>query len=146
MFNANGRGYPDVATLGHNFYVYQGGAELVDGTSCAAPTFAGILALLNAYLVENGKPKLGFATPLLYTIGSDPTLARIAFNDITKGDNKCTEETCCEYGFSATTGWDATTGFGTPNVSGLVEALRALFNLPPPSAALRRAAQNLRNA
>ncbi len=40
------------------------------------------------------------------------------FNDITQGDNSCTED-CCSMGFPATTGWDAATGLGTPNWSKL---------------------------
>ena len=38
-----------------------------------------------------------------------------------QGDNRCGIDTgasalqCCEYGFSATPGWDAVSGWGTPN-------------------------------
>ncbi len=50
--------------------------------------------------------------PLLYKMWSDdPTL----FNDITVGDNICTEKGCaptCK-GFKATKGWDPVTGLGT---------------------------------
>ena len=42
VFNSTGAGFPDVAALSENFeIVYGGSAVPVDGTSCAAPTFAG---------------------------------------------------------------------------------------------------------
>lgn len=63
------------------------------------------MGLLNAYLVENSKPVLGFANPTLYSIfASNPK----AFTDITEGDNTCTESTCsCSPGFTAVAGWGA---------------------------------------
>ena len=45
-----GRGYPDIAALGHNYYVELGGSPSeVDGTSCSTPVIGGIIGLLNAY-------------------------------------------------------------------------------------------------
>ena len=38
----------------------------VDGTSAAAPTVAGLVALINAHRAKRGRPALGFANPLLY--------------------------------------------------------------------------------
>jgi subtilase family serine protease len=123
-YNASGSGYPDVAALGHNYYIQAGGAVLVDGTSCSSPVFAGILGLINAQLLAAGKSKLGFFNPLLYQIGAKyPN----AFNDITVGNNYCTEESCsCTTGYKATTGWDATTGWGTPNYPNLLAAVKAI--------------------
>ena len=51
-----------------------------------------------------------------------------AFFDITSGDNSCTEDGCqakCT-GYGAAKGWDAATGWGTPNIPVLVAALAAL--------------------
>ena len=63
-FNATGRGSPDVAALGHNYYIRLGGqVESVDGTSAATPAVAGMLANLNAWRLANGKPVLGFVNP-----------------------------------------------------------------------------------
>jgi tripeptidyl-peptidase-1 len=50
------------------------------GTSCAAPTFGGIIALLNDARISVGKAPLGFLNPLIY---SHPEI----FNDITEGNN-----------------------------------------------------------
>jgi subtilase family serine protease len=117
-FNPQGRGYPDVAAFAHNVGIFQGGfAGSVDGTSCATPMIAGFVSQLNAQRVAAGKAKLGFFNPVLY---GKIAAAQGAFNDVTKGDNRCTEDTLswtdcpnCT-GFGATAGWDATTGWGTP--------------------------------
>ncbi len=121
-FNPNGRGYPDVAAIGHNCPVWEyGSLSGVDGTSCSSPTFAAVIAILNAHQLTRGRPRLGLATPLLYSMYyDDPTI----YQDITTGNNWCTEGGCCptrpdggsEYGYQATVGWDPVAGLGTPNV------------------------------
>jgi len=56
----------------------------VAGTSCAAPVFSGVVALLNDVRLQNGKKPLGYLNPLLYHIAKNyPT----GFTDITKGSN-----------------------------------------------------------
>ena len=114
-FNASGRGTPDVAAIGHNLLIVDGGqSEPVGGTSASSPIFAAIVALLNAASInKSGKP-LGFLNPLLYKMAVD---VPAAFHDVTIGDNKCTEQSCsasCQ-GYVAAAGWDAVTGLGTPN-------------------------------
>jgi hypothetical protein len=123
-FNSTSRGYPDVAAIGHNVVIYQSGPEAVDGTSCAAPIFGGIIGLANAARVNAGKKVLGFVNPAIYQVAASTPAA---FFDITKGDNSCTENSCtgCT-GYGATKGWDAATGWGTPKVEALVNALAAL--------------------
>jgi len=121
-WNSKGRGGPDVAAIGHNCPVMQDGyLSPVDGTSCSSPMFASILGYINQHQQNNGKPKVGFVAPLLYAMWSqDPS----TFNDITKGNNWCTESLCCDtrsdggsdYGYLAAKGWDPVTGLGTPNV------------------------------
>jgi subtilase family serine protease len=123
-FNHNGRGYPDVSAVGHNCPVFSSSdpssVSPVDGTSCSSPYFAGIVAILNDHQSNKGKPKLGFANPLLYKMSKDGV-----FNDITHGYNWCTEYSCCplnknnvsDYGFIASKGWDPVSGLGTPNVA-----------------------------
>ncbi len=59
-------------------------------------TVAGIISLLNDYLISNGKAPLGFLNYWLYSDG----LAGL--NDITSGSNPG----CKTDGFSAITGWD----------------------------------------
>jgi len=112
LYNTSGRGFPDVATQGVGFaVVISGQVQGVDGTSCASPTFASIIALLNDQLVAAGKSKLGFLNPWLY---QNPS----AFNDITSGSNPG----CDTNGFSAEAGWDPVTGLGTPDFDKLSSA------------------------
>ena len=67
-FNHSGRAYPDVAAQSTNFVIYVGGsAESVSGTSCASPTFASVIQLLNSDRLANGKTGLGFLNPWLYS-------------------------------------------------------------------------------
>ncbi|CAK4033802.1 Tripeptidyl-peptidase sed3 [Lecanosticta acicola] len=105
LYNAGGRGYPDVAVNGYRrAMVWNGNTYLVDGTSVSAPTFAGIVALVNDALIAEGKPTLGFLNPWLYSAGFE------AFRDMTMGSTKG----CDTDGFPASKGWDPASGFGTP--------------------------------
>ncbi len=126
-FNSSNRAYPDVSSFGHNCAVYYGNQlSPEDGTSCAAPIFAGILTHLNAYQLSKGRPLLGFATQLLYKLyEKNPR----SFNDILVGDSSCTEEQCCgrNFGYLATKGWDVVSGLGTPNVAEMKKTLDSLF-------------------
>ena len=124
-FSRGGRGYPDVAVVGHNCPVVMDGyLNAVDGTSCASPVFAALVALLNDHQVSLGKPKLGFVNPVLYKMWADDTTI---FKDITQGNNWCTEMQCCDpsLGFEATKGWDPVSGLGTPNFGRMVAWLDA---------------------
>jgi hypothetical protein len=48
-------------------------------------------------------PNVGFVNPLLYKIAADQA---DAFNDITEGNNRCSEGGCwCHTGFAAAPGW-----------------------------------------
>jgi len=102
--------------------------ERVGGTSAGAPTFAGILALINQATGSNG---LGNVNPMLYArAASSPT----AFHDITSGNNNapCTagSKNCpagtTSFGFSAGTGYDQVTGLGSLDVANLISAWSAL--------------------
>ncbi|KAF9464795.1 tripeptidyl peptidase A [Collybia nuda] len=107
LFNRGGRAIPDVAAQGRRFRVFwKGNIISIGGTSASAPTFAGIVALLNDARLAKHLPPLGFLNPLLYTKGLEG-----AFNDITEGNNPG----CGTPGFNATKGWDPVTGLGTPN-------------------------------
>lgn len=98
LFNATGRGFPDVAYSGVDFNIVLNGQDTtVDGTSCSAPSLASSIALINANLLSNGGSQLGFLNPLLYSSSSSSI-----FNDITSGSNPG----CFTQGFTATTGWD----------------------------------------
>lgn len=110
FYNATGRAYPDVSALGTNFQVYIGGVwNSVSGTSCASPTFAGILSMINAERINFGFPTLGFINPIIYKLGA------VGY-DVTQGSSYDTD--CFGLpiqGFPAIKGWDPVTGLGTPN-------------------------------
>ncbi len=100
------------------------------GTSAGAPTFAGIVTLLN----QKNNSAIGNVNPTLYTLaGSTPS----AFHDITSGDNKvpCTagSPNCPSgggsIGYSAGTGYDLATGLGSPDAYNLLTAVTQA--LPP---------------
>jgi kumamolisin len=118
------RNGPDVsANANFTFYVCANqitpcSANEWGGTSFAAPMWAGYLALANQQSVANGKGLIGFINPTLYTIGLGSSYDS-DFHDITSGSN----------GYSATTGYDLATGWGSPNGPGLINALAG----PPPS-------------
>ena len=114
-FNTSGRAYPDVSAFSVNFVIEFDGIPFpVSGTSCAAPTFAGIVAILNDVRLQSGKKTLGFLNPLLYQ-----TLMGKGFNDITEGSNP--GGLFCD-GFKAAKGWDPASGWGSPNF-GLLKTL-----------------------
>ena len=58
-FNASGRAYPDVAAMSEGFPVVSNLIPTpgVAGTSCATPTFSGIVALINDARLAAGKPR-----------------------------------------------------------------------------------------
>ena len=110
-FNTSGRAYPDVSVFATDFEIIVGGStESVDGTSCATPTFAGIVSLLNDIRLNAGKSTLGFINPLLYQ-----TLKGQGFIDITAGANSGDILLCP--GFKAIKGWDPASGWGSPDFS-----------------------------
>ena len=129
LFNAKGRGYPDIAALAHKFYIVMDGHDgEVDGTSAASPTVAGLVGLINTQRQQAGKPAVGFFNPMLYAVHN--ATGGAAFQDITEGNNACTEQGCwCKTGFMAAPGWDAATGLGTPNVGKMLEGMAMLDRL-----------------
>jgi tripeptidyl-peptidase-1 len=115
-FNATGRGFPDVSTVGESFWIFcQGLDEPVDGTSCAAPTFSGVISLLNDARTSAGKRPLGYLNQVFY---KHPEI----FNDITEGSNPG----CGSKGFPAAAGWDPVTGLGSPNFPAMMALAMSL--------------------
>jgi kumamolisin len=108
-----GRGVPDVAGDADPVSGYQvlvnGQAQVVGGTSAVAPLWAALVARFNQAL---GEP-VGFFNPILYAIPS----VESNFRDIIAGGND---------GYSSRSGWDATTGFGSPNGVALLKVLQAM--------------------
>jgi kumamolisin len=105
------RGVPDVAgnadpETGYDIQV-DGQKEVIGGTSAVAPLWAGLVVLLNQKLNR----RLGFINPTLYNIDQSN-----GFRDITMGTNGA---------FSATFGWDPTSGLGSPLAMQLLQALQS---------------------
>ncbi|KAK7050590.1 family S53 protease [Favolaschia claudopus] len=112
LFNASGRGYPDISAQGENVQIFSGGRSGgVDGTSCSSPIFASVIGLINDRLVAAGNSPLGFLNPWLY---ANPSM----LNDVTTGSNPG----CGAKGFTARAGWDPVTGLGTPNFAKMLTA------------------------
>ncbi len=100
--------------------------NVIGGTSAAAPTFAGIVALL----VQQTNEPQGNVNPILYGLAAS---APNVFHDITTGNNMvpCTQgsKDCPGsgmIGFNAGPGYDLTTGLGSVDVG----ALAAAWNSP----------------
>ena len=82
------------------------------GTSFAAPMWAGFIALVNQQLVSQGKATIGFLNPTIYAENVTSAYST-GFHDITSGKSGS---------FSATTGYDLVTGWGSPK-AGLITEL-----------------------
>jgi len=120
------RNGPDVsANANYTFYTcddqgsdssYNGqecGANYYGGTSFAAPMWAAYIALVNQQLVANGEPTIGFINPTIYAQNVTSAYST-NFHDITSGKSGS---------YSATTGFDLVTGWGSPNGVNLINAL-----------------------
>lgn len=104
-----GRGVPDVsgdADPGTGYSIRVDGQDIVlGGTSAVAPLWAGLIALMNQKLGHS----IGYFNPTLYE-GDLP----MDLHDITKGNNGA---------YSAVPGWNACTGFGSPDGSKLLNSI-----------------------
>ena len=124
--------------------------SIVGGTSASSPVFAGILTLLNQYVVATGfqsTPGLGNVNPMLYTLAATPS--NNAFHSVTSGDNNvyCKPNTpsgqpsnvqCPAAGvlgysasnFDATTHYNLVTGLGSVNTDALFLAWAGALTAP----------------
>jgi len=112
------RNGPDVsANANFTFYVCADQttctANEYGGTSFATPMWAGYIALVNQQLASNGDPTIGFINPTIYAQNITSSYST-DFHDITSGTSGS---------FSAATGYDLVTGWGSPNGVGLINAL-----------------------
>ncbi len=115
------RNVPDVALTADNVFVtYNNGATgNFGGTSCAAPLWAGFIALVNQQAATAGRPGVGFINPAIYAIGKSANYTA-NFHDITTGNNTWSSS---PNQFYATAGYDLCTGWGTPNGQNLINTL-----------------------
>lgn len=136
VIQGKGRGVPDIAAIANNTMIYitdseegtglltTSGFETVAGTSVASPTEAGVVTEIDAVLQHEGKQKLGFLNPLVYSLGNmevkklsstctyeyrqsgkfNSTLSALPLMIITKGHN---------YVYSTNCAYSLVTGFGT---------------------------------
>ena len=120
------RNIPDVAAEASDDYFcgydYCGGTG---GTSAAAPKWAGFVALINQQAAANAtaaatNPTIGLLNPLIYDTSVDSD-----FHDITSGSNynSSAPAGCTSTEFTAGTGYDLVTGWGSPNGPTLINAL-----------------------
>jgi uncharacterized protein (TIGR03437 family) len=130
--NDGARDVPDLSFSASDYhdpyYVYLNGAATYNtgGTSVSTPIFAGVVSLLNQYLVQNhvqSQPGLGNINPTLYSLAATPT--NNVFHDITSGNNivPCTYGTpncgSTTMGYSAGPGYDLATGWGSADINNL---------------------------
>ncbi|OJJ50641.1 hypothetical protein ASPZODRAFT_55920 [Penicilliopsis zonata CBS 506.65] len=128
LYNASGRAFPDVAAQGMKYAVYEKGVlDYYEGTSCAAPVFSALIALLNDARLRVGRSSLGFLNPWLYGT------AQTGLTDIVNGgstgcngrarfDGASNGSPIVPYAsWNATAGWDPVTGLGTPNFEALLQ-------------------------
>jgi subtilase family serine protease len=121
------RGVPDVAGdanphTGMTIVISTGSRYMIrnsGGTSTSAPIWAGIIALADQFAGRH----LGFVNPAIYRIAHSPRY-RQAFHDITAGNaNTARFPHGTIAGYRAGPGWDAVTGWGSPNAQVLVPLL-----------------------
>jgi kumamolisin len=119
------RNGPDVAANANfTFYVCANqttcAANQLGGTSFAAPMWAGYLALVNQQAAANAAPPIGFINPTIYAQNVTASYAT-DFHDVASGTSGS---------FSAAPGYDLVTGWGSPNGSGLINALTKTTGAP----------------
>jgi subtilase family serine protease len=132
------RGVPDVAysaAVLHGVLTYidipglgDPGFWLFGGTSAGSPQWAAIAAIAD----QKAGRRLGFINAALYLYSLFPNLYSTLFHDVTSGSNSAVETLdafgnpiapVAVAGFNAGTGWDATTGLGSPKADNLVSFL-----------------------
>jgi uncharacterized protein (TIGR03437 family) len=137
----NARDVPDISlnTSDDNdaYVVYTSGSlQAYGGTSFAAPTFAGMTALLNQKLGSGG---VGNINPHLYSLAKSGWESGM-FHDITTGNNIVTVPcgqrdfgcTATPVGYYAGVGYDQTTGLGSLDMYKLVTGWNGTTTSPPP--------------
>jgi kumamolisin len=123
----SGRATPDVsANSGSGTYLYFDGSAgcCTGGTSLATPIWAAASVIWNKNNANSGRPGIGFAGPLIYSLANDSTDYANDFHDITSGSN----------GFSAGAGWDEATGWGSFDFNKLSNNLADIAYTGPTSA------------
>ena len=107
---------PDVSAVGDPEtgvkIVFEQSIVAGGGTSLAAPLWAGMAAILNQYLRDNGGRPLGDLNPLIYEVSR--AAKRPAFREVPQGANAADR---------SLPGYDLVTGLGTPRLENLARDL-----------------------
>ena len=121
-----GRCVPDIAAnadwnASPYLLVVDGKAQGNGGTSAATPLLASLVTLINQ--ARGAGKRIGYLTPLLYqsSAGGGQTIGSAGCTDVRSGDNT----TAAVGGYSAGPGYDAASGWGTPDGRQLLAALPA---------------------
>jgi hypothetical protein len=119
--SATMRNVPDVALVADNVYVRAINSDQdVGGTSCAAPLWGALTALVNQQASLNGRNTVGFINASLYAL-ADATAYSSVLHDTTAGNNN--NSTTSPAAFYAEAGYDLCTGLGTPAGQALIDDL-----------------------
>ncbi len=107
QYSRGSRQIPDIAAAAYALAVYYNGQwGAVGGTSAAAPIWAAGIALVNEGLMKQiGKYAY---SPSMFYLAANRNGGMHPFYDVTRGNNLY---------YPATTGWDYTSGLGTPNLA-----------------------------
>jgi hypothetical protein len=123
MVCTSGSSSNDLPCTNNGFLTSSGQPSVFGGTSFVAPTFAGILALIEQKLGETPNAGIGNVGPTLYGLAN---VANV-FHDITTGNNSvlCSQGTpnCptgAPIGYNAGVGYDQASGLGSIDVANLV--------------------------
>ena len=109
--------------------VAEGITVVAGGTSASAPSWAGIVAVLNDATHLDAS---GALNAVLYRLGREQYAGTGpgVFHDVLHGDNSFNRV----LGYDAGAGYDLASGLGTPDVAVLAQALAAIGNTPTPTA------------
>jgi kumamolisin len=121
----DGRVVPDVSALAgvpYYYLIFVGFPWPEGKTSASAPVWAALIARMNAANTPKLPPQMRhkFLTPLLYEkLADGRTVGEASLRDITKGNNKVNPIG----GYDAGPGFDAATGWGSPDGKKLINCL-----------------------
>ena len=126
------RNYPDVAMVATNIEILFGGKKVGwQGTSAAAPLWAGYMALVNQNSTINGQGLAGFVNATLYAIGltrgTAVDLFSLCFNNIHDGVSNFDG---FGPGYISGPGYNLCTGWGSPTPA-MLDQLSTLQPLTP---------------